>query len=256
MRKISKKLPFAETIQIVPFGDLHYGAKACSLSIFKDTLKYIADTPNTYGIGMGDLLDTIIPKDPRYAPGKEYQMVDDAVEDIRQIIEPAKDKILCMLTGNHEYKLYQSGHGDPTKRICRELGVEYGGFSCFLKLSLPRESIHCRSLIIYAHHGWAAGRKSGSVVNNVEGLAQYWEADIYLMGHSHHLNSTKRTRVGWSGAKDLVFGSTGSFLKTAEWDDGTNISYSEKAGYPPLRRGTLKISWSPDSYKHDINIQE
>ena len=153
------------------------------------------------------------------------------------------------MLGNHEYHLVSDGYGDLIKRLATELGTAYAGFSCFLRIDTKEKPI--RKIIIYAHHGWFAGRQVGSKANNIINLMRDYEADLYLCGHSHDLFGIRRSRIFFEGAKDIIFANTGSFLETATW----GISgYGERAGYPPTKLGTLKIRWYPD--KDEIHIAE
>ena len=255
MYKITKELSFAEEIELVFFGDLHYGSETCKIKAFKDMIEYIAKTKNCYCAAMGDMLEAILPKDKRFEVSRKnrYKVIDECVADITKMLKPIKDKILFMLTGNHEYKLYAEGYGDPILRIANELEVPYSGYSGFIKLRLPREKTHNRSIVIYAHHGTIAGRKKGSVINRVEALPQTYDADIYLVAHSHKLWGTVEKRTSWSGVKYLVFGNTGTFSETVEAGDD-NISYAERAMYPPAKLGYLKVYWKP--LKQVLETQE
>jgi predicted phosphodiesterase len=242
MYKISRVIQStAEQIEIIPTGDWHYGSPNCNIKKLSEMLKYAASAPNCYVVLMGDLWDSIIPSDKRFDPSVDYEQIDEQYEKVRDMVSPIRDKVLCAVTGNHEYKLHTSGHGDLTKRLCKELSIPYGGFSCFLKLKITPKT-HAKSLILYIHHGWTAGRRSGGVINSIEGISRHYQADIYLVGHSHHLSSTKQARIGWSGAEDVLFCNTGTFLETATWG---NTSYSERAGYPPGRLGVLKVKYYP-----------
>jgi len=192
----------------------------------------------------------VMPKDKRFEITNSDDYIDNHVTTMCSMLEPIKDKIICLLTGNHEYKIHTEGYGDPTKRLCRELGIKYAGFSAFIRIGvLPRS--HKGRLVIYAHHGWSAGRKTGSNINNIENLAQYWDADVYLVGHSHRLFATRQVRIGWNGQRKLIFGNTGSFLETCTWN---TTGYGERAGFPPVKLGCLKIKYFP--YKPDIHVSE
>ena len=240
----------SEQIEIIPFGDTHLGNSNCQWKKFQELISYIANTPNCYAIGMGDYLDSILPKDTRFDPSEEFRVIEQNINQIIDTLKPIKDKIICLLTGNHEYHLHSAGYGDPVKRIAAELGIPYAGFSAFIKIKvLPKT--HKPSLVIYAHHGWSAGRRTGNVINNVENLAQYWDADVYLVGHSHKLWSTRQVKIGWGGQRKIVFGNTGTFLETCSW--GTT-SYSERGGFPPLKLGVLKLKYYPK--KADIHVSE
>jgi len=240
----------ANQIEIIPFGDIHYNSPNCKFSSFQKLVSYIAKTPNCYAIGMGDYLDSILPKDNRFDPGVGFKEIDKNIEDIKNTLLPIKNKIICLLTGNHEYHLHSQGYGDPTKRIAKDLDIPYAGFSAFIKIKITPKT-HRKSLIIYAHHGWSTGRRTGNVINNVENLAQYWDADIYIVGHSHKLWSTRQVKIGWGGQRKVIFGNTGTFLETCSRDTS---SYSERAGFPPLKLGVLKIKYYPKT--GDIHVSE
>ena len=249
MYKLRQFIPKAEQIEIVPIGDLHFGSPNCNFKLFKEIISYVLHTPNCYTIGMGDYFDAILPKDPRYDASQEFSLLDDNFEKIKDLLTPISNKILCLLTGNHEYRLHCDGYGDLIKRLSKELSVPYAGFSTFLKIETIEKPV--RKIIIYAHHGWFAGRQRGSKINNLENLMRDYEANIYLAGHSHDLFATRRVRINFNGAKKVIFANTGSFLETATW--GTS-GYGERAGFPPQKLGVVKIKWYPD--KDDIHVSE
>lgn len=240
----------SEEIEIVPIGDVHLGNTNCKLQLFQKVIERITHTPNSYIIGMGDYIDAITPKDKRFDLAQCGTFINDQIEKMIELLKPIKDRILCLLTGNHDYKLHTEGYGDPVRRMCKELECDYAGYSCFVKLKVMPDT-HLRSLIIYAHHGWSSGRRTGNVVNSVESCAQYWDADVYLFGHSHKLWSTRQMRIGWYGKKKVIFANTGSFLETCLED---TTGYGERAGYPPQKLGVLKIKYYPKS--GDLHITE
>lgn len=248
MYKITRKISGKhDEVEIVPFGDIHLGNRNCRKDKFKRLIDWVLSKPNVYVIGMGDLLDCIIPKDKRFQADdiEPYEVIDDLRDEMEEILDPIKDRIICLLQGNHEYHMQQDGYGCPIKKICKSMEVPYGGFSSYIRL-LPDSKIHVKSLVLWIHHGWFAGRKRGAKVNCLEDNMAYYDADVYLAGHSHDLWSTRKSRIYWSGSRDVIFGNTGSFLETATW--GTN-SYSERANYPVQKLGVLKLKWIPTQGK-------
>ena len=252
MYKINRTIPLGDKqeIEIAPFGDLHLGNKNCRLDKFKRFLKWAQEKDNVYLIGMGDLLECILPSDPRFESDDVYETLDDLREELIQILEPVKDKIITLLQGNHEHKLKKSGYGCPIKYISKKLGVRYGGLSAYIKLKATPKT-HRRSLIVWTHHGWFSGRKRGSKVNNLEDNLAYYDADVYLCGHSHDLWATRKSRIHWGGSRDVIFANTGSFVETATI--GTT-NYSERANYPPQKLGVVKVIWRP--YDEKIYVSE
>ncbi len=245
MEKISKIVPVAEQIEIIPLGDLHLGSQNCRVDKIKDMIKYISQQKDCYVILMGDIFDCILGNDKRLDLSERGRAFLDILDDATTLLTPIKEKIVCGLIGNHEYKLRKDGIGDPIFHLAERLGFKWAGFSCFVKFrAIPKT--HRESLVIYCHHGWFAGRMRGSKVNNIERLAQHYEADVYIVGHSHDIFSTRSVKISWGGDKNILFVNSGSFLETAP--KGT-VSYSERAGYPPQKLGVVKLKWYPKQGK-------
>lgn len=198
-------------------------------------------------IGMGDLWDCVIPKDPRFDSSARFNLIDESYTELKKLIEPIANKILCLLIGNHEYHLVTDGYANLMQRLANELHTVYAGFSSFLKLETKEKPV--KKIVFYLHHGFFGGRQRGSKVNALENLMRDYEADVYCAGHSHDLIATKRSRIFFDGAHDVVFANTGSFLETNTWGI---TGYGERAGYPPQRLGTVHILWQPDNDKLDI----
>lgn len=246
MYKIKRELKTADKIILVPFGDVHYGSPACDITTFSGMLKWAEKEDNLYLIGMGDLFDCILADDKRYDASQEKGVSFlKHYEIMKGMLEPVRNKIIGLHSGNHEFTLSKKGYGDPVESICERLGVSYMGYSAFTQLVTKRRFLkgtESNAVVIYSHHGWFAGRKMGGKINNITDLALHWDADIYLAGHSHDLFGVRKVKVDYNGARKLIFCNTGTFLKTAEWDATT---YSERAGYPPTKLGIARIEWQP-----------
>ena len=252
MYKITRTISLGESkeIEIIPTGCWHLGNPNSRIDKIKRLIDWATPRPNTYFILMGDLLECILPDDDRYDSPNEYSTLDDLREELINMLEPIKGRVICALSGNHEWTLLKKGYGDPTKHLCKRLQVKYGGFSAYIKLTASPRT-HEKSLVIWTHHGWFSGRKRGSKVNNLEDNLANYDADIFLAGHSHDLWATRRARIYWAGARDIIFANTGSFLETAKI--GTT-SYSERANYPVQKLGVVKLKWLP--YEGKIYVSE
>lgn len=258
MQKITKIFENKERIKVIPFGDVHYGNVNCDFNRFKEFVKLIGNKKDVYLIGMGDLWDSILPSDVRFDASEKYELFETYYQQIKKILFPIKDKIITLLIGNHEYKLVSQGFMNPVLRLCDELNINYGGYSCFIKLSFKNKKIRWKSYnskryIIYCHHGYFGGRKTGSKVNNIEDLSRFYEADIYLVGHSHSLFFTKQIITNFNGQKKITFISTGTFLKTINKD---TTSYAERYGYAPCNLGVITIDIFPFKRRRCNNGEE
>jgi len=244
MEKHKLLLENKEAITIVPAGDVHLGNSNCAWDKFIRMLKWAEKEKDLYLLGMGDLFDSILATDKRYDASEKHIPLLRAIEQMCAVLKPLADKgkIIGLHTGNHEYKMITSGVGDPVEDVCSRLNVKYLGYSAFTKIIARRKAGDSNSLTIYSHHGWFSGRKRGSKINNLEDLSMHWDADLYLVAHSHDLFSSKRIYTTFYGQKVRAFVSTGAFVKTSGW--GT-CNYSERAGYPPQKLGIARVLWQP-----------
>jgi hypothetical protein len=250
----SKFLAFKDTLRIKALFDMHIGAAACDEKKLNSDIKYILDTPDCYTFIGGDAVDAIVRSDlRRFMSGASNEEIHDALDDAlniytRQAVAKLKpladaDKILFYIEGNHEAGIRKHHQYNIAREICDRLNVPFLGYSCLYRLTL-KKGLHNdkHNFILYAHHGFGSGRKAGSSINNLTGLQESFEADAYFMGHDHKSISTKSPRFSISGSgnprllsKDVVFIRGGSYLKT--YLDGKKVTYSEQAGYPPVRTG-------------------
>ena len=241
MYKIASRIEMVnKKAYIIPFGDIHYGSPNCRLDKFKDLIKWGKNKKNVFWIGMGDYIDAIVPHDPRFQSDRKFEKIDKSVDKMIGVLKPISERILTLITGNHEDKISRAGYFNPTKRMCEELDVPYGGYSTFIKVRafIRGKRLHNRPLVIYAMHGYSSSRLTGSAVNGVERLAQWYDADIFLVAHNHKLWSTRQVRIDYGGYQKKIFANTGTFLETATI--GSN-EYAERKGYPPLKLGVIKI---------------
>jgi len=90
------------------------------------------------GLEWGISIDSIVPSDTRFDAHRKFQMVDKTADKIISVLRPISDRILMLLTGNHEDKINRAGYFNPTEKICNALNVPYGGYSSFLKVGLTK----------------------------------------------------------------------------------------------------------------------
>jgi len=252
-------------LTIIPIGDVHYGNINVDLAKFKETIEYIRTKENCYAILMGDMCEAIIMADKRFdiesvAPELRARVGDITFaqyENMRDMLMPIKHKILLSIRGNHGDNLRTRYNTDFDAWMCKELAVPMAGYSAFLKVKLDRSQFHAETLTFFVHHGIMSSRMTGAKVNAVEKLSESFVADIYLNGHSHDLFCTIKVQLSAAGKhikeNRKYFAHTGTFLKT--YVEG-NLSYAERALYPPLKTGVLKFTIYPKMGGLDIHVSE
>jgi predicted phosphodiesterase len=230
---------------LLPLGDLHYGHPNCDRESVEGYLKWARDN-DSWILLMGDLLENSS-KDSVGAGVYEQIMSPEAqMFEIIEMLEPYKEYILGLLTGNHEERTYKRSGHDPSRSMAKMLGVPYLRYGAFLRLFVGDVGY-----TVYATHGSSGAGTSAGKLNAVKKLRRFIDADIYLMGHMHDLLVDSsvvkyldlRNKVVRS--KRATYCVTGSYL---EYED----SYSEMKTYAPGRIGSPRIRLSGE--KEDVHV--
>lgn len=191
MKAIRCDLPYAEEIEIHPMADLHIGDNNCDFKLILERIEHIRNTENAYCILDGDLMDTAIASSIGDTYGANLQPMEQLKQCVK-IFEPIKDKILAVLPGNHESRVYKSDGLDITELMCAQLGIpqKYSPTTALLFVRFGKAHGHGRPngrqlYTIYVTHGSGGGRKEGGKVNRLADLASIVDADIYIHAHTH-----------------------------------------------------------------------
>lgn len=253
MKAIKCDLPFAEQIEIHPLADLHIGDSMSDYKMIMEKIEYIRNTPNAYCILDGDLMDTAVCTSIGDTYGANLQ----PMEQLRHcvaIFEPIKDKILAVLPGNHENRVYKSDGLDITELMCSQLGIQ-GKYSpttalLFIRFGKQSSKHHGRPFLytIYATHGTGGGRKEGGKVNRLADLAAIVDADIYIHAHTHLPIVFKNSFYRVSGSNSSAALVDKLFVNTSAWLNYGG--YGDKAGFKPASKASPVIYLN--GLKHDM----
>jgi predicted phosphodiesterase len=253
MKAIKCDLPFAEQIEIHPMADLHIGDSMCDFKLVMERIEHIKNTPNAYCILDGDLMDTAICS----SIGDTYGANIQPMEQLRmcvKIFEPIKDKILAVLPGNHENRVYKSDGLDMTELMCAQLGIpeKYSPTTAlvFVRFGEQSSKFHNRPMLytIYVTHGAGGGRKEGGKVNRLADLASIVDADCYCHAHTHlplvFKESFYRTSPNNSSVAlvEKLFVNSAATLNYG--------GYGDKAGFKPASKSSPVIYFN--GRKHEM----
>lgn len=249
MKAIKCDLPFAEVIEIHPMADHHIGDSMCDFKSVMERIEYIRTTPNAYCILGGDLLDTAICSSIGDTYGANLQPMEQLKQCVK-IFEPIKDKIIAVLPGNHENRVYKSDGIDMTEIMCNQLGIpeKYSPTTAllFIRFGTQGGKHHNRPQLYtaYVTHGSGGGRREGGKVNRLADLASIVDADIYIHSHTHlpvvFREGFFRTYPSTSTVAqvDKLFVNTAASLNYG--------GYGDKAGFKPASKR------SPVIYLHGL----
>jgi predicted phosphodiesterase len=256
MKAIRCDLPFAEKIEIHPLSDLHIGDRHCDYKSILERIEHIKNTPNAYCILDGDLMDTAIASSVGDTYGASIQPMEQLKHCVR-LFEPIKDKILAVLPGNHENRIYRSDGIDITSLMCNQLGIHdrYSSTTAlvFVRFGKNKASGHGRPQLytIYVTHGSGGGRKEGGKVNRLADLAAIVDADIYVTGHTHLPLVFKESYFRVSGSNSSVAMVDKLFINTAaSLDYG---GYGDAQGFKPASKKSPVIIL--DGTKRDMEAR-
>jgi predicted phosphodiesterase len=253
MKAIKCDLPFAEVIEIHPMADLHIGDRMCDFKSVMERIEYIRNTPNAYCILDGDLMDTAITSSIGDTYGANLQPMEQLKQCVK-IFEPIKDKILAVLPGNHENRVYKSDGIDMTEIMCNQLGIpeKYSPTTALVFIRFGRQSSHRNNrpmlYTAYVTHGSGGGKKEGGKVNRLADLASIVDADIYIHAHTHLPLVFKESFFRVSGSNSSVALVDKLFVNTAA---SLNYGgYGDRMGYKPASKKSPVIYL--DGLKRDM----
>lgn len=251
MKAIRCDLPFFETIEIHPLADLHIGDRHSDFRGIMERVEYIKKTENAYCVLDGDLMDAAIASSIGDTYGATIQPMEQLKTCVR-IFEPIKDKILAVLPGNHEHRVYKTDGIDLTELMCAQLGIpgRYSPTTALLFVRFGRNKKHeagrTQLYTIYVTHGSGGGRKEGGKANRLADLASIVDADIYIHAHTHLPLVFKESFFRACSSTSTVIPVEKLFINTAaSLDYG---GYGDKQGYKPASKCTPVIYL--DGLKH------
>jgi len=239
--------------------------------------------PYTHFIIMGDVFDALVVNDSKrfrlssidrryFQAANPDQFLDMQIEDGVELLKPYADRILGILRGNHEDQILKRYNTDMTWQLCDKLGnpdLDLG-YSSLVYLSLRQErpenaaSLRGRSraLRLYLHHGFGGGsRTEGGAITTYSRFLMYYDADIYLVAHSHQLWSKKIARIGidkhgqWQD-KPVILANTGTFKKALR--EGSPPTWEETMGFSPhLIGGTVvEVKMNRDNTYPSLQVSD
>jgi len=202
IRTVSRK----DIITLFGLGDLHTASAAFEEKRCNEAISYIAETPNSRWIGMGDLGECINIKDKRFdqkcvrEPFRSnlhiyYQL---EARELEKLLAPIADKCFGILVGNHEDKLRQNYGYDLTMELCDRFGWKNLSMEAGLWLNIQRQGGHNSVITIFATHGYGGGRTVGQAINKLMNTSADFEANIYMMGHDHKQGAANGEKMALS----------------------------------------------------------
>ena len=243
-------------LELHAISDLHLGDENCDFQNIIKRIEHIKNTPNAYCLLGGDLMDTAV----KQSIGDTYSERLSPMEQLEQccaIFGGIADKILAIVPGNHEFRIYKQDGIDTTAMMATQLGIadRYSPTSAMMFIRFGKQSgpgAHGRKqcYTVYATHGSGGGRKEGGKINRLSDLSQIVDADVYICGHTHLPAIFRTGYYRTSGSNSSVQYVSRLYVNTAA---SLNYGgYGDKQGYKPGAKespiiyldGTKKKAWA------------
>jgi len=249
-------------VQIVPISDIHYGNPLCSIKHFIRTRDFIRDNENAYTFLNGDLIEAII-RDSLGDVHTQEGTAQSQRDFIIDLLLPIQDKILGMVSGNHENRIYNKTGVDISKDIASALKIPYRPEGMLVKVIFGAGNNRTKGAPFtfwgYFTHGYGGARtKSAKAVKVERAAAWVPRADFIAMSHDHVVNVAPDVDLipdnrgiykdgflsGRVSAHRKMLIKTNAYLK---WG-----GYAERGGFPPSDLATpiiLLLSPYSDKWK-------
>lgn len=230
---ITKRVKTTKNVNVYAVGDLHAGAIQADLKGWERFNQMILDDPLAYVIFVGDLMNNATrssvsnPYDDCMRPRDQKIYLKERLADLAKA-----DKILAILSGNHENRSLKDADDSPMYDVAAKLDLEdiYRDNLALIKLVVGNnpdavKGNRSNCYVLLATHGDGAGMLTGSSVNRYERFAANWDGvDIFYFGHSHKPFVTKPNKFVIDRQKGLA--------KQRDTIVTTGASWMYYAGYP------------------------
>lgn len=188
-------------ITIVPISDVHLGSPECMEQEFISFIDTVARTPNMYLVLGGDLIDNGT-RSSVTNPFKATMPPSQQKKEMARILEPARDRILAVLPGNHCRRSGKDSDDDPCYDIAAKLDLEdlYRENIAFIKIRMGRNGRATGedrpTYVLTALHGAGGGIYTGASVNRNERFSYYIDGtDAVIVGHTHRPFTTQPGKI-------------------------------------------------------------
>jgi hypothetical protein len=181
-------------INVYPVADAHIGApefsehrfRKWSDTVIADERGYIAIAGDMLNNGLKNSKTNVYEETMRPAAQKDY---------LTDALSPLRDRILCGVGGNHEYRSVRESDTDPLYDVFCRLGIGelYRQNAAFLKLALGARRTNTKNPRQFAYtmavaHG-AGKHKTDRWTEAVEGV------DAFITAHTHEARVTPPSKI-------------------------------------------------------------
>ena len=229
-------------VSVYFLGDIHEGAANHDEKALDAAIRIIEADKTSIWIGLGDYIDAINHRDPRFNP---FEISDKyGVRDLADLprcqcnsllakLAKIKEQCIGIISGNHEDANRKYNSFSPTQYIADGLGVENLGQKAWITLNFGgvKEATFPYRLVVM-HGAGGGGMREGYSINKAYDCFRWDIADCHVMGHLHQFATSRSTfntyKYGVFRKDHSWFGVNGCFLHKAK--EGTEGYFEQRPG--------------------------
>lgn len=193
-------------ITIIPVFDVHLGSQECMEQDFIKFINKVAETPNVYLILGGDLLD-FGTKSSVTNVFRATMPPSQQKREMANILAPVRDRVLCLIPGNHEKRGGKDSDDCPIYDIASKLDIEnlYRENVAFVKIQMGKKELATGTktegdkrptYTLVVTHGSGGGILTGGAVNRSERFGYVIDGmDALILGHTHKPYMTQPGKI-------------------------------------------------------------
>lgn len=187
---ISYQFKDADYVKLYPVFDVHVGSTQFNEKRWLNFIDQIKNEPNSYLIIGGDLMDNGL-RTSIANPFEQTMRPADQKIYLAETLKPITDKILCGVSGNHEYRSVKEADENPLYDVFAKLNIEdkfreNGAFVFITKqVKDTRHSNRPVYSLLTMHGSGAAGTVGGGVNKQIKYAHSIEGVDIVVTGHTH-----------------------------------------------------------------------
>ena len=250
-----------KTATIYPLSDVHLGAQGAMSQAFARLVQEIASEPDSYVTLQGDLIDNGT-RNSVTNIFKATMPPSQQKREMAKLLEPIRDKILCILPGNHERRSGRDADDDPAYDIAAKLDLEdrYRESIAFVRVALGKRTAgkvrDCKPHVYFLAcvHGAGGGALPGGMVNRADRFMQSMDGvDIFIHGHTHRPYCLRGSKLVVDAQNKRVTRRPTLTMCAGSWLDYVGYPV-EKMLSPTAEAGANKLLLSGTKYRFEAVV--
>jgi predicted phosphodiesterase len=200
LKPLVYEFPDNNDIIIYPISDLHIGAREAMVKEWDKFKKRLKEEDYSYIAIAGDMMNN----GTKNSVTNVYEETMRPMEQKKWLVEQLsdiKDKILCVVPGNHENRSVKEVDDNPLYDVCCKLDIEDKFRENMAVLILRLGNVKGNGLKNPTYtgavlHGSGGGTLTGSAINKNERFAYSFDGlDFMIVGHTHKPVNTVPSKI-------------------------------------------------------------